>query len=90
VLLSETIPDGFFAHNKAEYIILTALPLQHCVRNLPSMLGYIYIGCLVGKDLCIYGLHLMVLLILNKESKFYDSRDFTGIVESQFYLIQFS
>jgi len=32
----------------------------------------------------------MVLLILNKESKFYDSRDFTGIVESQFYLIEFS
>ena len=71
-------------------VILTALPLQHSVRDLPSMLRYMYIGCLVVMDLCIYSLHLMVLLIFNKEYKFYDSRDFTGIFESQFYLIQFS
>ena len=34
------------------------------------MLRYMYTGCLVGMDLCIYSLHLMVLLIFNKESKF--------------------
>jgi hypothetical protein len=83
-------PDGFFAHNKAEYVVLSAFPLQHCVRDLPSVLRYMYIGCPVGIVFCIYGLHLMVLLKFNKESKFYDSRDFTGIFESQFYLIQYS
>ena len=69
-------PDDFFAHKKAEYVILTALSLQHCVSDLHSMLRCMYIGCLVGMDLCIYSLHLMVLLIFNKESKFYDSYRF--------------
>lgn len=83
-------PDGLFAHNKAEYIILTAVPLQHSVHDLPSVLSYMYSGCLVAMVLCIYGLHLIVLLIFSRESKFYDSISFTGIFESQFYLIQFS
>lgn len=75
-----------FPHNKAEYVILTTFSLQHCVCELPSMLHYTYIGCLVGMVLCTYGLHLMVLLIFNKELKFYDSRDFTGILGLSFTL----
>jgi len=82
-------PDGLFAH-KAEYVIITAVPLQHCVHDLPSVLRYMYSSRLVATFLCIYGLHLIVLLIFNSKSKFYDSISFTGIFESQFYLIQFS
>jgi len=82
--------DGLFAHKKAEYIIFTAVPLLHCVHDIPSMLRCMYSGHLVAMILYIYGLHLIVLLIFNRESKFYDSISFTGIFHSQFYLSQFS
>jgi hypothetical protein len=84
VLLSEIRPDGFFAHNKAEHIILTALLPQHCVCELRSVLRSTYVGCLVGMVLCTFSLHLMVLLIFIKEFKFYDFRDFTGILGLNF------
>ena len=73
VLLSEMSPDDCFAHSKAEYVILTALPLKHCIHEHPSVLHYMYTGCLVGMVLGIHSVHLMVLLIFNREFKFYDS-----------------
>jgi hypothetical protein len=35
VLQSAMSPDDFFAHNKAENVILTTFALQHCVHDLP-------------------------------------------------------